>query len=255
MPAERCKSRSLARFVEDEEGRALTSLGGRQCIESGERGLSHAGGADQEYARPALEASAHQDVHRPVAAVEALADGSVGVRDDRAGIHREASPANGEVVVAAVEIDTAHLDDSQSATLASVLGKHLLQADHTVGDALELEVLVEGRFVVEKQYGAVTPNEELLESEDLSAIAQRRLCEQAHLRQRVEDDPTRVLALHLLEHRPGHLAHLDLGRLEHGVLGIGFESLGGIDQLVDGQPVQRPTVRARDRGQLVRGLR
>ena len=57
-----------------------------------------------------------------------------------------------------------------------------------MGDALHLQVVVGRREVVEQHHRAVSRREELLEGEDLPAIAQRVAGQQAQLRERVEDD-------------------------------------------------------------------
>jgi hypothetical protein len=48
-----------------------------------------------------------------------------------------------------------------------------------VGDALQLEVAVAGRAVVEQEHGAAPSGEELLETEHLASIPQRVASEQA----------------------------------------------------------------------------
>ena len=55
-------------------------------------------------------------------------------------------------------------------------------------DALQLQVVLGRRAVVEQQHGAVAAGEELLEREDLAAVAQRVAGQQPQLRERVEHD-------------------------------------------------------------------
>ena len=55
-------------------------------------------------------------------------------------------------------------------------------------DALQLQVVVRGRVVVEQQHGAVAAGEVFLEREDLPPVAQRIARQQAHLGERVEHD-------------------------------------------------------------------
>ena len=100
-------------------------------------------------------------------------------------------------------------------------------------EALELQIAGLRRAVVEQQHGAVTAGEELLETENLPAVAQRLAREQPHLGQRVEDDAGGADALHLGEHRFGRLAELDLRGMEKSVLVVGLEAFLGGRQFVD----------------------
>ena len=110
--------------------------------------------------------------------------------------------------------------------------------------------------VVEQQHGAVAADEELLQAEDLAAVAQRLARQQPHFRQRVEHHARRVDALDFGEHRLGGLAKLDLGRMEERVLVVRREARRRPRrQFVDRHAVERPAVRRRDRGELGRGLR
>ena len=55
---------------------------------------------------------------------------------------RPAHPLDGEVVIAAGELDAAHLDDSEPAALGAVIESELFQGDDAVGDAVQLEVVI-----------------------------------------------------------------------------------------------------------------
>ena len=55
-------------------------------------------------------------------------------------------------------------------------------------DALHLQVVVVARHVVEQQTVQLRAGEELLEREDLPAVAQRVAGEQPQLGERIEDD-------------------------------------------------------------------
>ena len=136
-----------------------------------------------------------------------------------------------EVVVAAAVLLAPELRDAQPPPLGAVLGRELLQADDPVGDALELQVFRLGRQVVEQEHRAFPADEVLLEGQDLSPVAERVLGEQAHLRERVDDDPPGLDALDLGEDGLGGDAQLDLGRLEHGVLVVRLQFRFRRDQL------------------------
>ncbi len=93
--------------------------------------------------------------------------------------------------------------------------------------ALNLEVGVGRRAVVEEQHGALAPGEELLEREDLPAVAQRVARQQPHLRERVEDDAAGLDALDLVEDGLRRLAQLHLRGVEDGVLRLRLQTLLG----------------------------
>ena len=81
------------------------------------------------------------------------------------------------------------LHDAQPAARPAVVERQLLEQDDAVRQALQLQVAAARGEVVEQEHRAVAPGEELLEREDLTAIAQRLARQQLHLGQRVEHDP------------------------------------------------------------------
>jgi hypothetical protein len=99
-------------------------------------------------------------------------------------------------MVAAAELDAAHFQDVYTPPfLAEFLG-NLLQADHAVGDTVQVLVRLAG-LIVEQQYGAGAGREELLEGQDLAAVAQRILRQQSHFGQAVEHHAHRIDPVHL----------------------------------------------------------
>ena len=80
------------------------------------------------------------------------------------------------------------LHDAHPAARAAVVERQLLEQDDAVRQALQLQVAAARGEVVEQQHRAVAAGEELLERENLAAVAQRLARQQPHLRQRVEDD-------------------------------------------------------------------
>src|SRR6476661_129401 len=103
----------------------------------------------------------------------------VGARDAR--VDGEATRADAEVVVAALEAAAAQLRHLQPAPLGTVLERHVLELDDTVREAVQLEIAFGRRLVVEQEHGTVARREELLEREDLPPEAERIAREQAHL--------------------------------------------------------------------------
>ena len=75
-----------------------------------------------------------------------------------------------------------------------------------------------GGQVVEQQHGRAVPGEIVLQRQDLPAVAQRALRQQADLGQAVEHDARRLDALDRLEDQPGGLAELEVGGIEQALL-------------------------------------
>ena len=174
-------------------------------------------------------------------------------RGHQARKHRHPAGIEHEVVFAALELLSAHLDDAQPPALGAVLLDRLLQADHAVADAVQLQVARLRSLVVEQEHGAEPVREELLEREYLAAIAQRVLRQEAHLREAVEDDPGRRGMLDPRHDLVQGLAEFDLGRIEDRLLGVRVEA-GFVEQLEDLDAFERPAVRGDDRLKLVRRL-
>ena len=166
----------------------------------------------------------------------------------------EPAGADHEVVEAAAERPAAHLEHAQAAALGAVFLRHVLERDHAVRQAVQLQVVVGGGAVVEQQHRALLADEELLERQHLAPVAQRMLREQAHLRQRVEHDARRLAALDLAQDRARGVGQLDLRRMEQARLAVGGEVLVRGQQLVAVDAVQAPAVRVRHALQLLLGL-
>ena len=151
------------------------------------------------------------------------------------GAGRPAAPpvADDEIVVAATKALRAILHDPKPPALGAIVRRQFLQPDDAVSDAVHRLVERVGRQVVEQQHGRAVAREIMLERQDLAAIAQRTLREQADLRQRVEHDALRLAALERLEDQLGGLAELEIGRIEQALLLIRIEQALGRHQLED----------------------
>jgi hypothetical protein len=154
----------------------------------------------------------------------------------------------------ASEVETAELGHAQPAALGAELGSELLEPHDPVRDAVKLEVGAVRGAVIEQQYRAPPPGEELLQGQDLTPIAQRLAREQANLGQGVEDHAHGFGELHLLEHRARGFAELDLGGMEDGVLLVPRWSVRRRGELMHGQALQGPAVRGRHRVKLLGAL-
>lgn len=88
---------------------------------------------------------------------------------------KDVNPAsrNREVVIATPESLPAVLYDPQAAAFGAVIRRQFLQPDDSVGDAVDRLVRRVRRKVVEHQDRSGVPREEVLESQDLTAVPER----------------------------------------------------------------------------------
>ena len=86
----------------------------------------------------------------PLASVSCLAV-PAGVRRRQAvGRHCKAASPDDEVVIPGAELPAAVLDDAKPTALAAEIRCRLLEVDDAVGDALDLEIVIGGREIVEQ---------------------------------------------------------------------------------------------------------
>ncbi len=111
-----------------------------------------------------------------------------------------------------------------------------------------------GGQIVEQQDGGAVLGEVVLQRQNLPAIAQRALGQQADLRKAVDHHPPRLDGLHLIEDHPGGLTQLQIGGIEQALLLLLVEQALGRDQFADLDPVQVPAVGLRRAAQLGLGL-
>ena len=156
-------------------------------------------------------------------------------------------------MITADERHPAHLDDFDPAPRDAVLHRLLFQADHAVGQALELGIAFAAAVVVDQEHRARPSGEELLQPEDLPAIPERVAREQPEFRQRIERHSHWLHALDHPEHLRRHFAELDLCRVVQRVTVFLRWRLGV--QLTEFDGVERPPVRRGDAAELAGGLR
>ena len=99
-----------------------------------------------------------------------------------------------------------------------------------MADRVQLEVAAFRGLVVEQDHRAVASDEEVLERQHLAPVAQWALCQQAHLREAVEDHSARVGLADTVEQLAGGFAQLDLGRVQHRQLQFRVETGFRCDQ-------------------------
>src|SRR4051794_21262269 len=95
-------------------------------------------------------------------------------------------------MISAAKLHAPHLDNAEALAFGAVFKRELLQRDDTVCDAVQLQIVITRRKVVEQHHRAAPPREKVLKSKNLPPIAQRVLRQQAHLGQRVEDHTLRA---------------------------------------------------------------
>jgi hypothetical protein len=137
----------------------------------------------------------------------------------------------------------------------SIQRRAVIQRQHAVRDAVQLQVRAFGGAVIKQQNGAVAAEEEVLHGQDLAPVAQRVLRHQAQLGQRIEHHALRAGALHDLEHLARRLGQLHLRRVVHRDLLFAAKLLLVGHQLGELDAVERPTVRGGACGQLFTRLR
>ena len=120
-------------------------------------------------------------------------------------------------------------------------------------DRMQLQVAGFGRAVVQHQHGAVPAREEMLQRQDLAAIAQRVLRQQAQFRQAVQHHAHRVGPVHQIEDAAHRLSQLHLAGMQKRLFVVDAELVLG-DHLEDVDAVQRQVMRPRDGPQLGLGL-
>jgi len=87
------------------------------------------------------------------------------------------------------ELRPAQLLDLHPPALGAIVHGKVLERDHAMREALQLEIPFRPGTVVEDEHRAITPNEELFEGQNLPAKTQRIAREHPHLGQGVEHDP------------------------------------------------------------------
>ena len=92
-------------------------------------------------------------------------------------------------------------------------------------DAVELDVAGVGASVIEHQDGARAGREEMLQGQDLAAIAERVLRQEAQFGEAVEDDARWPGSLDAFHHAADRLAQFDFGRIQDRLLGGDVESI------------------------------
>src|SRR6185295_7641429 len=97
------------------------------------------------------------------------------LRGDQARKDPQAPLGNGEIMVAAAKRDATHLDHAEPAALGTIFDRKLLQHDDAMRNRVKLQVILRRRQIVEQDDRTFALGEEVLQGENLTAVAQRAL--------------------------------------------------------------------------------
>ena len=100
-----------------------------------------------------------------------------------AWIYGDAARLDAKIVVAAPESDPAQLRHLKPPPFRAVLQGNVLEDDHPMSEAVQLEITFTGALIVQEEDRALSAGEELLQCQDLSPESQRIASEQSHLRE------------------------------------------------------------------------
>ena len=139
---------------------------------------------------------------------------------DKPGVNLEAAFADGEVVEARDEINSAQLLHLHSSASWAKVERETLQRDHAMADAVEMRILslAGARHVVDEHDGGVASDEELLEPENLAAVVQGILRQEPHLGETVEHDTPRLDPFDFLSNQFDGFAELYFPGVDNGLL-------------------------------------
>ena len=176
-------------------------------------------------------------------------------RGDEAGIHDDAAGFDGVVVKAFTVGRSAQLDDFDMTPRGAVGPLDLLQAEDTVGDALQLQIIAVCGAVVQEKHCCVATDEELLEGQQLTTVAHDVVGEEAKLGERIDDQAIGPFAIDDVGQLLDGTGELNFTWMEDGVLLIGRERGLFRNELRDGDECGVPAVRASGALELGAGLR
>ncbi len=155
------------------------------------------------------------------------------------------------------EIGAAQLLDLQGPAHGPEFQRLSTKTDHPVTQAVEVRVAlaVFARQVVHQDDGDVLAREELLQREDLAAITQGVLRQEAHLGKTVEHDPRGPNPVDLLLDEADRAAQFELPGMQDRLFAPLAQHLLRRGQLKQLQAFKGPPVRCRYRAKLLGGLR
>jgi hypothetical protein len=130
-------------FVERKVEYAFAPFGSGNGITERNGGFADPGTSDQQRTRPSRDAAANECVELGASAACIVSDKwLVMFRSNKARKDRKSAALYPKVVIAASERDTSHFHHVETAALGAVVEHLLFQLDDTMGDAMQLKVVV-----------------------------------------------------------------------------------------------------------------
>ena len=123
----------------------------------------------------------------------------------------DAAGPDREIVKTAAIALPAILQHAQTPTLGAEGGRHFLEPDDPVGDAVNRLVRRFRGQIVQHDHRRAMTGEVMLDGEDLAPVAQRTLGQQANFREAVEHHARRLDALDSVEDLARGFAQLEVG--------------------------------------------
>lgn len=244
MPSTSLRLMNVARCSSNRNAAALIFLdAAAQRSMSGERGFPDPGWTENQRAGAHRQAVAQQGIH----CCDTTFQGAARERAHLAPVfqarkHKKPARLNLEVVEPAHISHTAQLGNLQPPPDQTEVHNLLLEADHAVGQALDVRVQIVPGVLVQQEQRTVPPDEELLQAQNLPPITERVAREQPHIGHRVQHGTRRLASLNGFEHVLRQVTQLDFGRMEERVFLFRAKILRGLEFLnVDA--VKGPAVR------------
>jgi hypothetical protein len=116
---------------------------------------------------------------------------------------------------------------------------------------MELKIGHIRRAIIQEQYCGIAANKKLLERQNLTAVAQRVLGEQAYFGERVKHHTGGGNPFYLGQNGLGSLVQFDLGRVKHSGVRIYKQIIFRGDKLEEIDAIEGPAVRGRRYAQLL----
>src|SRR5919206_4604058 len=92
----------------------------------------------------------------------------------------DAPRSDREIMITAAERNATHLLHPQPSAFCAIFESKLLQKNYPMRNRVQMHVAAVSRQIVQQEHGAVSSRKEMLQRQDLPAIAQRVLRQQPH---------------------------------------------------------------------------
>ena len=90
---------------------------------------------------------------------------------DKPGKDLDASRFNDEIVIATPKADTAHFFDAETTSFCTIVKRQLLQDNDAMRDAVQLNITLLRRKIIQQENGAAATGEEVFQCQNLTPIS------------------------------------------------------------------------------------